>query len=82
MEKLDMVMIGDRVRYESAAGTIRGEVKSIYLAKNLANQLIPWLTIEYVSRWGGHLSTATFAGSEENLEMMKFQVNFRDKKVA
>lgn len=28
------------------------------------------------------LNTATFAGSEENLEMMKFQVNFRDKKAA
>ena len=41
------ILIGDRVRYESAAGTIRGEVVKIMKAPNAAGNLIDWIYIEY-----------------------------------
>lgn len=66
---------GDRVRYESAAGTIRGEVHNIDLAENAAGQLIPWIHIEHCVK--NKYVVTRIAGTEENLRMMKFQVNFR-----
>mgnify|MGYP003329917203 FL=1 len=70
------IAVGDRVRYESAAGTIRGEVTRIALDMNAANQLVPWLTIEFYNKLG-KLDHASLCGTEDYLKMMKFRVNFR-----
>lgn len=68
------VLIGDRVRYESAAGTIRGEVVDIVEAKNAADQMINWLVIEYHS----HGRDQRVRLAETALQMMKLKVIFRD----
>ena len=71
------VLVGDRVRYESAAGTIRGEVVRIRRALNAAKQMINWIHIEYHNEWAPtKKSIAVLA--ETALPMMKFVVTFRD----
>lgn len=71
------VLVGDRVRYESAAGTIRGEVIRIVRAKNAANNMINWIHIEYHNEKAPtKRSIAVLA--ETALPMMKFKVIFRD----
>lgn len=71
------VLIGDRVRYESAAGTIRGEVIRIVRAKNAANVMVDWIHVEYYNdKSPSKKSIAVLA--ETSLEMMKFVVTFRD----
>lgn len=71
------VLIGDRVRYESAAGTIRGEVIRIRRALNAANQMIDWIHIEYYNHKSPS-KTSIAVLAETALEMMKFKVIFRD----
>ena len=71
------VLIGDRVRYESAAGTIRGEVVRIVQNKNAAGDMIDWIHIEYHNEKAPtKKSIAVLADTA--LAMMKFQVTFRD----
>lgn len=71
------VLVGDRVRYESAAGTIRGEVVKIMRAPNAKNDLINWIYVEYYNEKSpSKYSIARLA--ETSLEMMKFVVTFRD----
>lgn len=71
------VIVGDRVRYESAAGTIRGEVIRIVRAKNAAGDMIDWIHVEYYNEKSPtKKSIAVLA--ETSLEMMKFVVTFRD----
>lgn len=71
------VLVGDRVRYESAAGTIRGEVIRIVRAKNAANQMIDWIHVQYYNEKAPtKQSIAVLA--DTTLEMMKFVVTFRD----
>ena len=71
------VLIGDRVRYESAAGTIRGEVIRIVQSKNAAGNMIDWIHVEYHNEKSPtKKSIAVLA--ETSLEMMNFVVNFRD----
>ena len=41
------ILVGDRVRYESAAGMIRGEVVRIVRAKNAAGNMIDWIHVQY-----------------------------------
>ena len=71
------VLIGDRVRYESAAGTIRGEVIRIVRAKNAAGNMIDWIHVQYYNEKSpSKYSIAVLADTA--LEMMKFVVTFRD----
>lgn len=71
------VLVGDRVRYESAAGTIRGEVVRIVQALNAAKNMIDWIHIEfYNDKAPTKKSIAVLA--ETALPMMKFVVTFRD----
>lgn len=71
------VLIGDRVRYESAAGTIRGEVIRIVQAKNAAGNMIDWIHVEYHNEKSPtKKSIAVLADTA--LAMMKFVVTFRD----
>ena len=69
------VLIGDRVRWTSAAGTLRGEVINIFPSKNANDDLIMWIMIEYIGPRGipCHATLADTA-----LEMMQFKVIFRD----
>lgn len=71
------ILIGDRVRYESAAGTIRGEVVKIMKDRNAAGDLIDWIYIEYYNEKSpSKYSIARLADTA--LAMMKFKVIFRD----
>ena len=74
------VLIGDRVRYESAAGTIRGEVVKITKDWNAAGNLVDWIYIEYYNEKSpSNYSIARLADTA--LAMMKFKVIFRDMDV-
>jgi hypothetical protein len=71
------VLIGDRVRYQSAAGTIRGEVVKIMQGWNANHDLIDWIYIQYYNEKSpSKYSIARLADTA--LEMMKFKVIFRD----
>lgn len=71
------ILIGDRVRYESAAGTIRGEVVKIMKNLNAAGDLIDWIYVEYYNEKSpSKYSIVRLA--ETALPMMKFTVIFRD----
>ena len=71
------VLIGDRVRYESADGTIRGEVIRIVQAKNAAGNMIDWIHVEHYCEKSPNKKSITVL-AETSLEMMKFVVTFRD----
>ena len=71
------ILVGDRVRYESAAGTIRGEVVRIVQGKNAAGNMIDWIHVEYYNEKSPtKKSIAVLA--DTSLEMLKFVVTFRD----
>ena len=71
------ILIGDRVRYESAAGTIRGEVVKIMKAMNANYDLIDWIYIEYYNEKSPSKHSIVRL-ADTALEMMKFKVTFRD----
>jgi hypothetical protein len=71
------ILIGDRVRWTSAAGTLRGEVVRIVKAKNAAGNMIDWIHVEYFNpKSPTNHSIAVLADTA--LEMLKFVVTFRD----
>lgn len=74
------VLIGDRVRYESVAGTIRGEVIRIVRAKNAAGNMINWFHIQYHNEKSPSKSSIAVL-AETALPMMKLVVTFRDIEV-
>jgi hypothetical protein len=80
MSKVTDIRVGDRVRWESAAGTIRGEILEIRLAQNANYELIPWLIIEFYNN--NKACKIMLCGTEDYLNMMKFKVNFRDRVAA
>ena len=71
------VRIGDRVRWTSAAGVLRGEVVGMRLALNANATLVPWIMIEWHDGVRGTKRTE-LCGLEDNLNMLQFRVNFRD----
>lgn len=71
------ILIGDRVRYESAAGTIRGEVVRIVQNLNAAGDMIDWIHVEYYNEKSPTKSSIAVL-ADTALEMMKFKVIFRD----
>lgn len=74
------VLVGDRVRYESAAGTIRGEVVKITRDLNAAGNMINWIYVEYYNEKSpSKYSIARLADTA--LAMMKFVVTFRDLEI-
>lgn len=73
----ETVLIGDHVCYESAAGTIHGEVVKIMRAPNAAGKMIDWIYVEYLNEKSPcNYSISRLA--ETSLEAMKFVVTFRD----
>lgn len=73
---MNNIMIGDRVRWECHAGTIRGEIVSMCLDRNGKGELIPWLLIEHTVN--NKQVRDRLCGTESYLKMMKFVVTFRD----
>ena len=71
------VLVGDRVRYESAAGTIRGEVVAIVDRMCADNVVRPWIGIQHFL---SGRETVTYL-CDASLAMMKFKVIFRDIRV-
>jgi hypothetical protein len=76
MSNVTDIRVGDRVRWSSAAGTLRGEIVSIALDLNANQELIPWITIKTIVN--NKDRRVRLCGTDSNLKMMKFQVNFRD----
>jgi hypothetical protein len=76
MSNVTDIRVGDRVRWECHAGTMRGEITSIDLDLNANQELIPWITIE--TTVNDKDSRVRLCGTHGYLKMMKFQVNFRD----
>ena len=68
------VLLGDRVRYVSAAGTIRGEVVDIANRECGDGVVRPWIG---VTHFLNGRDTVTYL-SDASLAMMKFVVTFRD----
>ena len=73
----ETVLIGDHVCYESAAGTICGEVIRIVQSKNAAGNMIDWIHVEYYND-KSPIKKSIAVLAETSLEMMKFVVTFRD----
>lgn len=68
------VLVGDRVRYESAAGTIRGEVVAIEDRPCADHVVRPWIVVEHIVN-NRPVRTSL---ADSALAMMKFVVTFRD----
>ena len=68
------VLIGDRVRYESAAGTIYGEVVDVVDRPCADDVVRPWIVVEH--NLDGRMVRTSLA--DLSLAMMKFKVIFRD----
>ena len=77
MSAPETVLIGDRVRYESAADTICGEVIRIVQSKNAAGNMIDWIHVEYHND-KSPIKKSIAVIAETSLEMMKFAIIFRD----
>ena len=73
----ETVLIGDHVRYESAAGIICGEVIRIVQSKNAAGNMIDWIHVEYHND-KSPIKKSIAVLAETSLEMMKFVITFRD----
>lgn len=68
------VLVGDRVRYESAAGVIRGEVVAIEDRMCADDVVRPWIVVEHIIN-NRPVRTSL---ADKSLAMMKFKVIFRD----
>ena len=75
------VRIGDRVRWTSGIGDTRGEIVGMRLGLNAANTLVPWIMVEWTDGVRG-VRRVELCGLEDNLKMLQFRVNFRDKEMA
>ena len=71
------VLVGDRVRYDSVAGTIRGEVIRITRAKNDNGDMIDWIHVEYYNEKSPSKNSIDVI-ADTALEMVNFTVIFRD----
>jgi hypothetical protein len=76
MSNVTDIRVGDRVRWESAAGTLRGQITSIDLDLNANQELIPWITIETFIN--GREQRIRLCGTHGYVRMMKLIVLFRD----
>ena len=76
MSNVTDIRVGDRVRWESAAGVLRGQIISIDLAQNANQELIPWITIETFVN--GLEKRVRLCGTYGYVRLMKLVVIFRD----
>jgi hypothetical protein len=67
---MENIKVGNKVGWSSAAGYLEGYVRNIVISKNAANQLVPWIDIEYpTAPW--KTSTTRLCATDSNLKMMK-----------
>lgn len=69
------VRLGDRVRWESSAGTIRGEIVGATMVVDINGKFSPFYDVEL-----GNGTLQQICGNESYLNLMEFSVRFRDKK--
>ena len=72
------ILVGDRVRWESNEGTVRGEVKQIFDALDAYGDNIYFYYIEYLDGFG--LPTMAMI-AEDRLAEIEFKVTFRDVEI-
>ena len=72
------ILVGDRARWESCDGTIRGEVKQIFSALDSFGDNINFYHIEYNDGFNG---TSMAMISEDRLVDIEFKVTFRDVQI-
>ena len=70
--------IGNKVRWESAAGVKQGIVRKIVLDLNAANKTVPWITIEEdhdpVTQIHRRNYMVHFCATDSNLKAMRVAV--------
>ena len=64
------ISVGDSISWESAAGTLSGTVKNVYLGLAGDNKMHPWMTVEHYL-CPEFKSTSTFEAGDDNLAMMR-----------
>ena len=70
------IRVGDRVRWNSSAGWVRGEIKDFYMAKDYLGRPQPRMIISIFEDNREH--TMSLCAHRDYLSMMKFRVIFRD----
>jgi hypothetical protein len=78
LEMITDILVGDRVRWESNEGTVRGEVKQIFDALDAYGDTIHFYYIEYLDGFG--LPTMAMI-AEDRLAEIEFKVTFRDVEI-
>lgn len=71
------IRVGDRVRWNSSAGWVRGEIKDFYMAKDSLGRPQPRMIISIFEN--NRESNMSLCTHSEYLSMMQFKVIFRDK---
>jgi len=71
------IRVGDRVRWNSSAGWVRGEIKDFYMAKDSLGRPQPRMIISIFEN--NRENTMSLCAHSEYLSMMKFRVTFRDQ---
>lgn len=62
--------IGNKITWVSAAGKLNGTIKNIVLAKNAADQVVPWIDVAY-----GDNRSARLCAIDSNLKQLKVARN-------
>ena len=67
--------IGNKVRWESAAGVKFGTIKNIVLSPAANNKITPWIDVESLVQISDsyHLRSVRLCASDSNLKMMRVQ---------
>lgn len=61
--------IGDKIRWESSIGVIRGDIRNITLAPAASGEIIPWIDVEYLIAL--HSVVVRLCASDSNIKMMR-----------
>jgi len=80
MKTIEMydVRVGDRVKWDSMVGTLRGEVVRIDTRRTAAGTWMPWLIVEHAhDNLTGHTA---LVNNKNYLDTMRLEVIFRDEK--
>jgi hypothetical protein len=69
------IKVGNKITWSSAAGQLKGDVTSIVLALNAANQTIPWMDVKEITDSAGkRLSGTRLCATDNNLKMLKVEL--------
>ena len=61
--------IGDKIRWESSIGVIRGKICNITLAPAANGVITPWIDVEYLIAL--HSAVVRLCASDGNIKMMQ-----------